>query len=32
MAEAVFKDVPEIVEVDPGESLMARTESLCEYC
>ncbi|THH00715.1 hypothetical protein EW026_g1868 [Hermanssonia centrifuga] len=31
MAEASFKDVPEIFEVDLGESLTARTESLSTF-
>ncbi|KAH9941143.1 chaps-domain-containing protein [Epithele typhae] len=31
MAEASFKDVPELFEVDLGESLVARTESLSTF-
>ncbi|EKM76460.1 hypothetical protein AGABI1DRAFT_78549 [Agaricus bisporus var. burnettii JB137-S8] len=31
MAEATFKDVPELFEVEPGESLTARTESLATF-
>jgi Chs5-Arf1p-binding protein BUD7/BCH1 len=29
MAEASFKDIPELFEVELGESLTSRTESLC---